>query len=73
MKRIFEREYSSGGSSSEGSECSTFDKDRSSKEIFSPAKGRAKIAIAVIDTGVGIKKKDRVKLFSLFGILNNTR
>ena len=27
----------------------------------------------MIDTGIGIKKKDKVKLFKLFGCLQNTR
>jgi signal transduction histidine kinase len=29
--------------------------------------------ISVIDSGIGIKKKDKIKLFKLFGCLNNTR
>ena len=29
--------------------------------------GKDKLVIKVTDTGVGIKKKDRVKLFKLFG------
>ena len=33
---------------------------------------RDKIVISVIDTGIGIKKKDRIKLFKLFGILQDT-
>lgn len=32
-----------------------------------------KIVVSVIDTGIGIKKEDRVKLFKLFGTLQNTR
>ena len=32
-----------------------------------------KLVISVIDTGIGIKKKDRRKLFKLFGTLQNTR
>jgi signal transduction histidine kinase len=35
--------------------------------------GRDKIVIKVVDTGIGIKKKDRLKLFKLFGTLQNTR
>lgn len=31
------------------------------------------MVISVIDTGIGIKKKDRIKLFKLFGCLQNTR
>ena len=73
LQKIFEAKYPSGGSSSEGSDDNTFDKNRSSKEIFGSAKGRPKIAIAVIDTGVGIKKRERVKLFNLFGTLESTR
>jgi len=32
-----------------------------------------KIVISVIDTGIGIKPVDRLKLFKLFGTLQNTR
>lgn len=31
-----------------------------------------KIVISVIDTGVGIKREDRLKLFKLFGKISNT-
>lgn len=32
-----------------------------------------KIVITVIDNGVGIKEKDKLKLFKLFGCLQNTK
>jgi signal transduction histidine kinase len=34
---------------------------------------RDKLVIKVKDTGVGIKSKDRIKLFKLFGKLQNTK
>ena len=33
---------------------------------------RDKIVISVHDTGIGIKKRDIIKLFKLFGTLKNT-
>lgn len=37
--------------------------------IYAQDKEKDKLVITVIDTGVGIKKKDRRKLFKLFGTL----
>jgi len=34
-----------------------------------PVKNRNKIVITVMDTGIGIKKKEKLKLFKLFGTL----
>ena len=40
-------------------------------EVFKPeADGRDKIVISVVDSGVGISKSDKVKLFKLFGCLS---
>jgi hypothetical protein len=39
------------------------------QKIFEPIKGRDKIVISVVDSGIGIKKKDRIRLFKLFGCL----
>jgi signal transduction histidine kinase len=39
--------------------------------VFKPeADGRDKIVISVVDSGVGISKSDKVKLFKLFGCLS---
>ena len=43
------------------------------KDIFEPMLDRDKIVICVSDTGIGIKKKDKRKLFKLFGTLRTTR
>ena len=42
-------------------------------EIYMPMSDRDKIVISVIDTGVGITKEDRKKLFKLFGKVTNTK
>lgn len=34
---------------------------------------RDKLVISVIDSGIGIKPRDKIRLFKLFGTLNNTR
>jgi signal transduction histidine kinase len=41
--------------------------------MFTPLAKRDKLVISVIDSGVGIKAKDKIRLFKLFGCLNNTR
>ena len=41
--------------------------------IYEPDKTRDKIFISVSDTGVGISREDRKKLFRLFGTVTNTR
>jgi hypothetical protein len=41
--------------------------------LFEPEEHRNKVVITVIDSGIGIKKKDKVKLFKLFGCLQNTK
>jgi len=33
--------------------------------------GKSRIKVSVIDTGIGIKKKDQKKLFTHFGMLDN--
>ena len=69
--------YSSDKSSdSDGSmlsEDSTFLKEHNCDTLFEPHPERNKIVIEVMDTGIGIKKKDKVKLFKLFGCLQTTR
>ena len=41
--------------------------------MMEPLQNRNKIVISVMDTGIGIKKKDKLKLFKLFGTLQSTR
>ncbi len=43
------------------------------EDIFKHEKDKDKLVISVIDTGIGIKNRDRIKLFKLFGTLKNTR
>ena len=48
----------------------TFDHKFQIEKIMKPdSTSYDKIVISVIDTGIGIKKKDRRKLFKLFGTL----
>ena len=65
--------YSSDKSSeSDGSKLSDdsiFLKEHNIDTLFKPERDRNKIVIEVMDTGVGIKKKDKLKLFKLFGCL----
>lgn len=42
-------------------------------DIYRADSEKDKIVISVIDTGVGITKEDRRKLFKLFGKVTNTR
>lgn len=58
---------------SHNSEESKFEREHNVDGIFLPEAKRNKIVISVIDSGIGIKKKDKIKLFKLFGCLNNTR
>ena len=43
------------------------------KNILDPNEEHDKLVIQVKDTGIGIKNKDRIKLFKLFGKLQNTK
>jgi signal transduction histidine kinase len=63
----------SSASDSENSERSKFTKEHKIDSLFDPDPLSGKIVIQVIDSGIGIKKKDKVKLFKLFGCLQNTR
>lgn len=70
--------FSSEKSSKSGSESMVSDNSRFMMEhnvdtLFEPEEHRNKVVITVIDSGIGIKKKDKVKLFKLFGCLQNTR
>jgi signal transduction histidine kinase len=53
------------------SECvdSKFEKEHKLETLYIPEVRRDKVVIQVIDTGIGIKKKDQKKLFKLFGCL----
>jgi len=54
---------------SKDSENQRFEKEHEIKRIMDPLKNRNKIVITVMDTGIGIKKKEKLKLFKLFGTL----
>ena len=41
--------------------------------MFTPLAKGDKLVISVIDSGIGIKPRDKRRLFKLFGCLNNTR
>ena len=43
------------------------------KSLMDPNNSVDKLVISVKDTGIGIKNKDRIKLFKLFGKLQNTK
>ena len=58
---------------SNNSEHNRFQKDHEIKGILKPLKERNKIVISVIDSGIGIRKKEKLKLFKLFGTLQSTR
>ena len=63
-------EFSSGELNSDDSdEDSSFEREHMMDKIYEPIDNLKKIVISVIDTGIGIKKKDRLKLFKLFGCL----
>ena len=78
---MFDESYSSGerknlndsSDQSHDSEAKKFEKEHNVEAIFHPEIERDKIVISVIDSGIGIKRKDKIKLFKLFGCLNNTR
>ena len=77
QKRIYFEDFTS--SDSEDSDDLLDDKDREAmqehklKNIFQPDLRGDKIVLSVIDTGVGIQKEDRLKLFKLFGKISSTR
>jgi hypothetical protein len=66
-------EDESSRESSKDSDEAQFNKDHSIDSVFKSDPKRDKIVVEVTDTGIGIKKRDRVKLFKLFGCLQNTR
>lgn len=49
-----------------------FEEQYSLAQVFKPEDdGRDKIVVSVIDSGIGMSKSDKAKLFKLFGALNN--
>lgn len=60
---------SKSGSESGISENSQFMLDHNIDTLYDPDANRDKLVIEVLDSGIGIKKKDKVKLFKLFGCL----
>jgi len=66
-------DQSSSESGDDDSSAEKFDNEHSMDEVFRPDPEKYKLVISVIDTGIGIKKEDRRKLFKLFGCLQNTR
>lgn len=58
---------------SHDSEVSRFKREHGIQNMFIPDPKRDKLVISVIDTGIGIKTKDKLRLFKLFGTLSNTR
>lgn len=66
-------DITSNSESEDDSDAEKFDNDHNMSKVFQPDPEKYKIAISVIDTGIGIKKDDRRKLFKLFGCLQNTR
>lgn len=81
IQRIFQESFSSGskdsGASSDSvshdTEASKFKKEHDIEAMFKPETKRDKLVISVIDSGIGIKPKDKLRLFKLFGCLSNTR
>lgn len=69
----YSSEKSSDSDDSKLSEDSVFLKEHDVDTLFKPDRERNKIVIEVMDSGIGIKKKDKVKLFKLFGCLQTTR
>ena len=71
-KKEFKNSFSSGSESSENSinsETRKFDEEHGLKRLMDPNQTIDKLVIQVKDTGIGIKNKDRIKLFKLFGKL----
>ena len=50
-----------------------FENEHGIKQIDTAHETKDKIVIRVKDSGIGIKSKDRIKLFKLFGKLQNTK
>ena len=78
--RIYQESLSSNDSQNENSSeysqnsaTKKFETEHDIGSMFRPLANRDKLVISVIDSGIGIKPKDKIRLFKLFGTLNNTR
>lgn len=58
--------------SSEGSNDHKFNELHGIDQIYLPDQEHPKLVVTVHDTGIGIKRQDQLKLFKLFGTLQNT-
>lgn len=80
QSQIQHKRYYDDLSSSSGEESQNSDdqldkatlKEHKIQNIFLPDSTKDKIVISVIDSGVGIKREDRMRLFKLFGKIANT-
>jgi signal transduction histidine kinase len=57
---------------SDESDEKNFEQEHGVDIIYLPHHKQDKVIITVFDTGIGIKAKDKIKLFKLFGCLQNT-
>jgi hypothetical protein len=78
IQRIYAESFSSQDNKSDSddshdSDAKKFENEHDIASMFSPLAKRDKLVISVIDSGIGIKSKDKIRLFKLFGCLNNTR
>ena len=80
IQRIYQESFSSnsnhtdsGSEDTHESAAKKFEKEHNIESMFRPHALRDKLVISVIDSGIGIKPRDKIKLFKLFGTLNNTR
>ena len=77
IQRIMQESFSSNNNKgsrsdeedSHDSEASRFRREHGIKNMFVPHAKRDKLVISVIDSGIGIKAKDKLRLFKLFGTL----
>jgi len=67
-----DKEEGNNSADSNRSDLVRFEEDHKITTIFEPIIGRDKLVISVTDSGIGIKKRDIIKLFKLFGTLKNT-
>ena len=71
--QMYQNDFSSisksSDSDSDDSVAKMFEQDHMIEKICEPIPEHSKLVISVVDSGIGIKKKDRVKLFKLFGTL----
>ena len=69
FSRSFASDSSSSGKHSTNSDTKKFDKEYGLENLLQPLPNDDKLVISVQDTGIGIKNKDRIRLFKLFGKL----